>query len=611
MIPHLYILLALAPFALPRRHCGLAAILSLGLSVAWVGFGSLLQLTSIDIAIVAPYMPRLQPLGALFALLFCFTVFSSVAAQAAQIVISHRSTAEIKLHLSFSIAIFWALIGVLTAKTTFQFLLYWELMSIISFLMLMWRARGREFLHSAVSYFIAMHAGFFFIFGGFMSLGSSSLLFGVGTMSVGTWLLFFIGFGLKSAIFPLHFWLPSSYRAAGSMTASIFSGAVTNIGLYGIIATTYAAIDVLSIGYILMFAGAAGTIFGAVKMIGKNSIRGVLSYSSIENIGIIVMAIGLGFYAKANGLSVVAFLSFTGALVHIFAHGATKSLLFLSAGRVELGARTSTLTLLGGVSTKMPVNSAAFCCGSLSLTGVVPFGGFVGEFFILSAMLAAVSEFDYSIVGIAGVIVVSFAAGSTLFNMAKLFGFGFLGRSRSDCSAKLKEKITTAIVVAYALLGCAIIAMPWILVWLFTQNSTAIFGVLSSAAVGSVIDSTIAIVIIALILVVMVVGLYRLKKWRQKGAEVVTAKTWSCAAEREQFSAPSAESWSAEAISTLTIDRDNVKTKKISRVALPAHFMRRWTARLAKLQTGRTSHYVLHILLFLILILILTLTSAI
>lgn len=604
MIAHLYILLALVPFLAPRRYCNFVTCTALVVSAAAViaaAFGAI-----VGVAIL-PYLPALDTVGAIFALLFCVTIPLSAIAAGRDIVTCKRSCLEVKLHFSLIIALFWALIGLLGASSRFEFLAYWEAMSVISFMMLMWRGRGREFLHSAVGYFIAMHVGFFFIFGGFASLGTQSTLWGSGTMSIGSWLLFFVGFGLKSAIFPLHFWLAPTYRGAGSMTASIFGGAVTNIGLYGIFRASYAAADATTIGYILLVLGALSAVVGAVSMISKSTIRGVLSYSSIENIGIVTLGFGLGFYAKANGMSTTSMLAFIGAFVHLFSHGAAKSLLFLSAGKVERICRTSRLTMLGGIAKRMPVNASGFAVGALSLAAAPPFGGFAGEFFIVCALLTALTTVSGSIVGIGGVVVVAFAAGATLFNMAKLFGFGFLGRANAECP---NEKISHGIVVSYSIFGSILLIAPWVLAVIMAQNSAAIFGILSLDATATVVQSSIWASGIGFGFIALVAGLTWVKNRLNKNRSVSISKTWSCAAEREPFSKTSSESWLAEAADTFRIESLH-HTRQVSNLVRPAHFMRRWTARLAKLQTGRTSHYVMHILLFLALILVLTLTGAI
>lgn len=577
------------------------------------GCGAVMELSGVELPEhIMRWLPSFTVVGAIFALLISTTMPLTMMALARMVVTTRRSCAEIKLHLTAAIVLFFSLIELLSAGSRYEFMLYWELMTVSSFVMLLFDARRRESLHAAVGYFIVMHVGFLFIFGAFMALGQSDHLFGVGAMSIGTWLLFFVGFGVKSALFPLHFWLHSTYRAANPLTAAMMSGAVTNMGIYGIVSVSYAVVDMLTISYILMFFGAATALWGAMKMIGRTTIRGVLSYSSVDNMGIIVLALGVGLYGKATGNSMVALLAIVGAMVHLFSHGVAKTLLFVSSGHVQALSRTSRLSALGGVASRMPITSGAFAIGGLSLSAIPPLGGFVGEFMILSAMLTAITGVHGSIVGIAGVLILVLASASTVFNVNKVFGVGFLGREHSECGHRMRENVGHGGVVAYAVLSTILIGGVWALLYVLSVRSVDIFGV--TADVDRVIRSAIWICGAGIGVVVIAVGFYQLKRWLIRGRENVVMPPWSGAAETTPRSRESVESWSGQARDTFALPLGKARSerrRRLSRIAVPAHWMRHFTARLALLQTGRTSHYVMHILLFLTLVLILTLTKAI
>lgn len=577
------------------------------------GCGAVTELLGIELQEqVTRWLPSFTSLGSIFALLISVTMPLAVMALTRTVITALRSGAEIKLHLIAAIILFFSITGILGARTRYEFMLYWELMTISSFVMLLWNARNRESLHAAVGYFIVMHVGFLFIFGAFMALGESKHLFGVGAMGVGTWLLFFVGFGVKSAIFPLHFWLHSTYRAANPLTAAMMSGAVTNMGIYGIVSVSYAVADMFTISYILMFFGAATALWGAMKMIGRTTIRGVLSYSSVDNIGIIVLALGVGLYGKTSGEPMVALLAIIGAMVHLFSHGVAKTLLFVSSGHVQALCSTSRLSALGGVARRMPITSGAFAVGGLSLSAIPPLGGFVGEFMILSAMLTAIAGVKGSIVGIAGIIILVLASASTVFNMNKVFGVGFLGREHSARAHRLRENVGEGGVVAYAILSTILTMGVWALLYALSMRSADIFGV--TASIDGVVRSAIWICGAGLGVAAIAVGLYQLKLWLTRGRENVVMPPWSGAEKRAPRSRESVESWSGQARETFTLPTSNARSERrhrLSRIAVPAHLMRHFTARLALLQTGRTSHYVMHILLFLTLVLILTLTHAI
>jgi multicomponent Na+:H+ antiporter subunit D len=184
---------------------------------------------------------------------------------------------------------------------------------------------------------------------------------------------FTAAFMVKAALFPLHTWLPDAHAAAPSPVSAILSGLVVKMGIIGLIRVLqiFHTSGGLDLGYLhlaLMWLGAASLIMGAVFAIVQEDLKQMLAYSTVSNVGYIVLGLGL---ASSTAVS--------GALVHVLNHAVIKSCLFLAAGALILGTGQRTLTGLQGVGRTMPVTCVALSIGILAIIGVPPTGGFPGK----------------------------------------------------------------------------------------------------------------------------------------------------------------------------------------------------------------------------------------
>ena len=348
----------------------------------------------------------------------------------------------------------------LTAADAFLFLLAWEVMSVAPFFLITMNDDGENTRSAAWTYLVAAHLGALFLLAFFALLshayggGLSFSLFMKGdvigaemnrVIPGGASVLFvfaLIGFGAKSGFMPFHVWMPESYPAAPGHVSAVMSGAMVNMGLYGI----FRALTFLGLGepwwaYLLIGVGAFSGFTGIIFALAQKNIKRSLAFSSVENMGIICMGLGIALLCMQNGHANAAALALTGSLVHMVNHALSKGLLFLCAGSVLQGSGSVTLRFLGGLQKRMPFVGWCFVLGSASIAALPPLNGFAGEFLIYLGMVFGGTAFangpypEYSLVFWVCLFVLAGIGGFTLLCFARLYGMAFLGEPRSNDAA--------------------------------------------------------------------------------------------------------------------------------------------------------------------------------
>lgn len=335
------------------------------------------------------------------------------------------------------------------AANILTFALAWEIMSLSSYLLVMYDYEKAQTRAAGYLYFLFAQAGALLIFAAF------GVVYGhAGTMAFAAFaaipapvklvvfFLAFLGFGSKAGLVPVHIWLPHAHPAAPSHISAIMSGVMIKMGIYGIL-RMYAALAVTDVvvGQIVLVIGMITGISGILYALGKNHVKGLLAYSSVENIGIMLIGIGLGMIGVAKDNMVMAGFGFAGALLHMLNHSIYKSLLFFGAGVVIKAAGTGNIEELGGLMKRLPVSGRAFLAGSVSISGLPPCNGFVGEFLIYLAAFQCLNVTHHLNLLLAILAIVSLAIiGSlTIFCFTKLVGVVLLGEPRSAAAAEAKE----------------------------------------------------------------------------------------------------------------------------------------------------------------------------
>jgi hydrogenase-4 component B len=262
------------------------------------------------------------------------------------------------------------------------------------------------------------------------------------TLKVIVFLLAFLGFGSKAGVFPVHVWLPHAHPAAPSHISALMSGVMIKTGIYGIL-RVYTLLELHStlVGGLVLVFGAASGILGVVYAMGQRDIKRLLAYSSVENIGIILIGMGIGMIGASTGNPLMAVLGFSGSLLHVLNHAIFKSLLFMGAGMVLHATGSRTIDAMGGLLRRMKVTGTTVIIGSLAICGLPPFNGFVSEFLIYIGAFKGI-VLSKTVFGMAAIAIVSLAVigGLALACFTQVVGVMFQGEPRSRAARDAHEK---------------------------------------------------------------------------------------------------------------------------------------------------------------------------
>ena len=337
-----------------------------------------------------------------------------------------------------------------------SFLIFWEIMSILSFFLVLFEYEKEESKKAANLYIIMTHIGTFFIFllflYMFMKTGSFSFEawkhLGIrgGLSAAGMTIIFILtllGFGMKAGIFPLHVWLPKAHPEAPSSVSALMSGIMIKTAIYMMIRFYFEFMKSYGwgFGFTILLIGAITLIYGVLNAGIQDNIKRLLAYSSMENIGIMLMALGLAMIFYSQDMYLLCAFAMMALLFHIMNHALFKGLLFLGSGAIASQTHTKDMNKLGGLVKKMPAASFIFLIGVLSAATLPPFNGFVSEWMIYQSLLMA-SSVNIEIIKVFTPIfasVMALAGGLAALAFVKAYGISFLGRARSQGANSAKE----------------------------------------------------------------------------------------------------------------------------------------------------------------------------
>jgi hydrogenase-4 component B len=350
--------------------------------------------------------------------------------------------------------LFASIIWILVAGDILGFLIAWESMSLLSYFLVNFEhqregtsAAGYLMLAMGEAGFVAVEFVLVVLAARSGSLEFSSLKTTLGGLGpVAHWAIFlatFFGFGVKAGLVPVNSWLPRAHPAAPANVSAILSGVILNLGLYGIVRLNLNIVPVTTLGpgILILVVGTVSALVGILYATTETDLKTVLAHSSIENMGIIAVGLGAGVIFTAYHKPFLAGMAFTAAFLHTVNHSIYKALLFLGAGAIDDRAGTRDLDKLGGLARAMPWTAGTFLVGSLAISGVPPFNGFVSEWLILQTLLrsaelpSALLRITFALCG-AGLALTA-ALAVTCF--VKAFAMAFLGMSRSEAAAKAVE----------------------------------------------------------------------------------------------------------------------------------------------------------------------------
>ncbi len=337
---------------------------------------------------------------------------------------------------------------VVAADNMITFMLAWEIMSLSSFFLVIHNPDAAENRRAAYLYFVFSHVGALFILAAFGVMYGHAGSFAFADMSaipdsvkILAFIFAFIGFGSKAGVFPFHVWLPHAHPAAPSHISAVMSGVMIKTGIYGIL-RIYALLDCQRplLGEIVLIAGILSGVLGVVYALGQHDIKRMLAYCSVENIGIILMGIGIGMIGAAAGKPMMAMLGFAGGLLHVLNHSIFKSLLFMGAGMVLRKTGRRTMDALGGLMKNMKVTGTTFLVGSVAISGLPPLNGFVSEFLIYISGFSGAAPGGRAFVSCLAVIVsLAVIGGLALALFTKVMGVVFQGEPRTEAAQGVNE----------------------------------------------------------------------------------------------------------------------------------------------------------------------------
>jgi hydrogenase-4 component B len=330
------------------------------------------------------------------------------------------------------------------ARNGILFLFGWEIMALSAFFLVSTEDHEKEVREAGWLYLVAAHTATLCLFALFALLRAASGSFALVPLNqdsltpglaMAIFILALVGFGLKAGIMPLHIWLPSAHAAAPSHVSAIMSGVLIKMGIYGLMrVTSLLPNPPLEWGGVVLGLGVVSGVLGVAFAIGQHDLKRLLAYHSIENIGIIVMGLGLALMGRSLGREDWIILGLGGSLLHVWNHAIFKALLFLSAGSVIHTTHTRQIDHLGGLAKGMRWTALCFLVGAVAICGLPPLNGFVSEFLIYLGLFGTLGDGRSSSLAAAAFAAPALAliGALALACFVKVYGAVFLGTARSD-----------------------------------------------------------------------------------------------------------------------------------------------------------------------------------
>lgn len=341
---------------------------------------------------------------------------------------------------------------VVLADDAFVFLLSWEFMSLVSWALVMTHHREQDNTRAGYVYLVMASFGTLALLLAFGLLSGADGNYSFEAIRTGTHAppvaalvlgLLLLGAGSKAGIVPLHVWLPLAHPAAPSHVSALMSGVMTKVAIYGFIRVIFDLLGEPSwwASMVVLVLGGVTAVLGILHALMEKDIKRLLAYSTIENIGVIFVSLGLSLAFQANAMGWAAALALTAALFHVLNHSFFKSLLFFGAGAVLMSTGERNMEKLGGLIHRMPYTSFAFLIGCVAISALPPLNGFVSEWLIFQAILQSpdLPQWGLKIVvpAIGGLLALSAALAAACF--VKAFGVPFLGRPRTAAAERAHE----------------------------------------------------------------------------------------------------------------------------------------------------------------------------
>ncbi|HDJ1179144.1 TPA: NADH-quinone oxidoreductase subunit H [Escherichia coli] len=368
-------------------------------------------------------------------------------------------------------------------------------------------------------------------------------------------LLAFFGFGAKAGMMPLHSWLPRAHPAAPSHASALMSGVMVKIGIFGILKV---AMDLLAQtglplwwGTLVMAIGAISALLGVLYALAEQDIKRLLAWSTVENVGIILLAVGVAMDGLSLHDPLLTVVGLLGALFHLLNHALFKGLLFLGAGAIISRLHTHDMEKMGALAKRMPWTAAACLIGCLAISAIPPLNGFISEWYTWQSLfsLSRVEAVALQLAGPIAMVMLAVTGGLAVMCFVKMYGITFCGAPRSTHAEEAQEVPNTMIVAMLLLAAlCVLIALSasWLapkimhIAHAFT-NTPPVTVASGIALVPGTFHTRVTPSLLLLLLLAMPLlpGLYWLWCRSRRAAFRRTGDAWACGYGWENAMAPS------------------------------------------------------------------------
>jgi len=448
---------------------------------------------------------------------------------------------SLKPNIAATVLLFFSMQILIVADHAFLFLIAWEMMALSGYLGIILERERRDVQKGSLTFLIATHIGTFFLYLMFLLLHQQTGSWEFSVFSHHSYLpsvissifwLGFIGFGMKAGFMPLHFWKPEAYPVAPGHISAVLSAVMPKTGIYGLIRliTWIQPAD-----YFLpsaLFAISSGTaIIGIWNALTQKDLKRMLAYSSVENIGIIGMALAVMIFGIEYHQPLVTFLGLAGVLFQTVNHFVFKSLLFLSSGTIQLYFQHRNIEQMGGMMKTAPVFGCIVLIGSIAISGLPPFNGFASEFLIFSSFFEASHSLQgyFPFFMLIGAVALAFVGGLAVLGFSKIFSMIFLGKSKTTIHHPVE--ITQYEMFTFYFLTLCIIVLglfPQIIVGASASIFHELFPTTPSVIFTSSIETiqSVGIIALAILLLTMVIFLLKKKIIEYRTTRITTP--WGC-----------------------------------------------------------------------------------
>lgn len=458
-----------------------------------------------------------------------------------------RSPRHLGVHFALLNMISVSFLLVYTGEHTVTFLFGWEIAALAAWLLVIWDYQSERIRFAGFNYLVSTHIGLIFLVAAVMILYTHTESwflddFGAwmsqnpGALRNTVFLLLVTSFGLKSAFFPFHSWLPRAHAAAPAHVSALMSGVIHKAGLYALVRFLWLSGKPDEwMGWFLIIFSITSALVGGIYTVGQRDLKRLLGYSSTENVGIAGIGFGIGCLGLTWDIPSLVVLGFGGGLLHVLNHAFFKCQLFYAAGCVYQIKHVVDIERLGGLFRAMPITALCFLIGGVAISALPPFNGFASEFLIYSGLFSHLAPSIWSKLAL-GLIAaaLAFVGAVSALSITRAYGVTFLGVSRDESLPAAKEAsgwmlfplcihtLGTILLGVFPLLGLMIVAGPTTMM----TNALGDHGVIHLLQGSTEILGRIALVSSGLLICLGSILWWRLRP-REKGAPRMHV-TWGC-----------------------------------------------------------------------------------